>query len=87
MILTLDVQGRDVEGFMAELQACQRVFQDCLARSAARGHCWAYLVGPYRPLARPSLAPMALAVEGGRLRSLQRFRRETVWAEAQRRWH
>ncbi len=30
---------------------------------------------------------MALAVEGSRIRSLQRLLRETVWDEEQRRWH
>jgi SRSO17 transposase len=44
------------------------------------------MVGQYSPLARKSLEPMALAVEGGRIRSLQRFLSETVWDEEQMRW-
>ena len=84
---TFDVQGSDVEGFLDELQEFQSVFHDCFARSAARGHFLDSMVGPYSPLARQSIEPMALAVEGGRLRRLPRFLRETVWDEEQMRWH
>ena len=45
------------------------------------------MVGQYSPLARKSIEPMALAVEGGRIRSLQRFLSETVWDEEQMRWN
>src|SRR4029434_2463687 len=44
------------------------------------------MVGQYSPIARKSIEPMALAVEGGRIRSLQRFLSETVWDEEQMRW-
>ena len=81
VIPTFDVQVSDVEGFMDELQEFQGVFHDCFARSEARGHFLDYMVGQYSPLARKSIAPMALAVEGGRIRSLQRFLSETVWDE------
>jgi SRSO17 transposase len=87
VIPTFDVQGSDVESFMDELQEFQSVFHDCFARSEARGHCMDYMVGQYSPLARKSIEPMALAVEGGRLRSLQRFLSETVWDEEQMRWN
>ena len=73
MIPTFDVQVSDVEGFMDELQEFQSVFHDCFARSEARAHCLDYMVGQYSPLARKSLEPMALAVEGSRVRSLHAF--------------
>jgi len=82
-----DVPGRDVEGFMDALQAFQRLLHDGCVRSEARAHCLAAMVGPDSPLARPSIAPMARAVAGGRVRRLQRFLSERVWAEEQRRWH
>src|SRR6516164_1037153 len=72
---------------MDELQEFQSLFHDCFARSEARGHFLDYMVGQYSPLARKSIAPMALAVEGGRIRSLQRFLSETVWDEEQMRWN
>jgi SRSO17 transposase len=87
VIPTFDVQVSEVEGFMDELQEFQSVFHDCFARSEARGHCLDYMVGQYSPLARKSIEPMALAVEGGRIRSLQRFLSETVWDEEQMRWN
>jgi SRSO17 transposase len=83
---TFDVQVRDVEGFMDELQECQSVFHDCFARSEARAHFLDDMVGQYSPLARKSIKPMALAVEGSRIRSLQRFLRETEWDEEHMRW-
>src|SRR5262245_63362029 len=46
-----------------------------------------YMVGQYSPLTRKSIEPMALAVEGGRVRSLQRFLSETGWDEEQMRWN
>ena len=45
------------------------------------------MVGPYSLLPRKSLEPMALAVEGSRVRSLQRFLSETAGEEEQMRWH
>ena len=87
VIPPFDVQVRDVEGFMDELQAFQSLFHDGFVRSEARAHFWDYMVGQYSPLARKSMEPMALAVEGGRVRSLQRFPSETVWDEEQMRWN
>jgi len=87
VIPPFDVQVSDVEGFMDELQAFQSVFHDCFARSETRAHFWDYMVGQYSPLARKSIEPIALAGEGGRIRSLQRFLSETVWDEEQMRWN
>ena len=72
---------------MDELQAFQSVFHDCFARSETRAHFLDYMVGQYSPLARKSIEPIALAVEGGRIRSLQRFLSETLWDEEQMRWN
>src|SRR5262250_3327291 len=87
VIPPFDVHVSDVEGFMDELQEFQSIFNDCFARSEARAHCLDYMVGQYSPLARKSIEPMALAVEGGSIRSLQRFLSETVWDEEQMRWN
>jgi SRSO17 transposase len=87
VIPPFDVQVSDVAGFMDELQAFQSVFHDCFARSEARAPCLDYMVGQYSPLARKSIEPMALAVEGSRIRSLQRFVSETAWDEEQMRWN
>ena len=81
------VQVRDVEGFMDELQEFQSIFHDCFARSEARAQFFDYLVGQYSPLARKSIEPRALAVEGSRLRSRHRCLSETIWDEEQMRWN
>ena len=87
VIPRFDVQVSDVEGFMDELQEFQSVFHDCFTRSEARAHFFDYMVGQYSPLARKSIEPMALAVEGSCVRSLQRFLSETTWDEEQMRWN
>src|SRR5499433_3524434 len=87
VIPPFDVQVSDVEGFMDELQEFQSIFHDCFARSETRAHFLDYMVGQYSPLARKSIEPMARAVEGGRIRSLQRFLSETVWDEEQLLWN
>ena len=74
VIPPFDVQVSDVEGFMDELQEFQSIFHACFARSEARAHFLDDMVGPYSPLARKSIEPMALAVEGSSICSLQRFR-------------
>jgi SRSO17 transposase len=72
---------------MDELQEFQSVFHDCFARSEARAHFLDYMVGQYSPLARKSIEPMALAVEGSSIRSLQCFLSETERDEEQMRWN
>lgn len=83
---TFDLQAPDVTGFLEELQEFQSLLPDCLTRSEARGHCEAYMVGQCRPLARKSIEPMALTVEGSQVRCLQRFVSETVWDDTPMRW-
>jgi SRSO17 transposase len=45
------------------------------------------MVGQFSQLERQSIEPMALQGEGGTIRGLQRFLSESVWDEAQMRWH
>ena len=72
-IPTFDVLPSDVEGFMDELWAFQSAFHDCFTRSEPRAHFFDSMVGQFSPLARKSIEPMALHVEGGTIRGLQRF--------------
>jgi len=46
-----------------------------------------YMVGQYSRLECTSLEPMALRVEGGTVRGLQRFIRDVHWDEAQMLWN
>src|SRR5262249_45332934 len=80
---TFDLVRSDVEGFMEELWEFQAAFHDCFARSEPRAHFFDYLVGQLSPLERKSIEPMALQVEGGTIRGLQRFISEVRWDEEQ----
>src|SRR5262249_29216729 len=46
-----------------------------------------YMVGQFSKLERKSIEPMALKVEGGTIRGLQRFISDVVWDEEQMRWN
>jgi SRSO17 transposase len=86
-IPTFDVVSSDVEGFMEELWAFQSAFHDCFARSEPRAHFFDYMVGQLSQLERKSIEPMALQVEGGTGRGLQRFISDVYWDEEQMRWN
>ena len=45
------------------------------------------MVGQFSKLERKSIAPMALHVDGGTIRGLQRFIRDVHWDEDQMRWN
>jgi SRSO17 transposase len=86
-IPTFDVVPSDVEGFMEELWEFQSAFHDCFARSEPRAHFFDYMVGQFSKLERKSIEPMALQVEGGTIRGLQRFISEVRWDEEQMVWN
>jgi SRSO17 transposase len=73
----------DVQGFMDELHGFHTAFRDCFARSEPRDHCFHYMVGQFSELDRKSIEPMALQVEGGNVRAMQRCISDTVWDDAQ----
>jgi SRSO17 transposase len=78
-----DVVPRDVEGFLEELWAFQSAFHACFARSEPRAHFFDYMVGQFSTLERKSIEPMALQVEGGTIRGMQRFISDVQWDEEQ----
>ena len=84
-IPTFDIVPRDVEGFMEELWEFQSTFHDCFARSEPRAHFFDYMVGQFSKLERKSIEPMALQVEGGTIRGMQRFISDVRWDEEQMR--
>jgi SRSO17 transposase len=81
--LTLD--PRDVEGFMDELQGFHTAFRSCFARREPRDHVFHSMVGQVSDLDRTSIEPMALRVEGGNVRAMQRGISDVVWDDAQMR--
>jgi SRSO17 transposase len=86
-IPTFDVVPSDVEGFIEELWEFQSAFHDCFARSEPRAHFFDSMVGQCSALERKSIEPMALHVEGGTIRGLQRFISDVRWDEEQMLWN
>jgi SRSO17 transposase len=82
----LDLTVKDVEGFMQELAEFHTVFQDCFTRWEPREHFFRYMVGQFSDLERKSIEPIALQVEGGNIRAMQRLISSGSWDEDQMRW-
>lgn len=85
-IPTFDVTPRDVDGLLDELWDFQAVFHDGFARSESRAHFFDYMAGQLSPLARKSIEPMALRIQGSSIRGLQRFITEVSWDEEHMLW-
>ncbi len=75
----------DVEGFLYELRSFHDAFRSCFPRREPREHFFRYMVGQFSRLERKSIEPMALAVNGGNVRAMQRFVSDAIWDEAQMR--
>jgi SRSO17 transposase len=73
----------DVKGFMDELHGFHTAFRECFARSEPREHFFHYMVGQFSELDRKSIEPMALQVEGGHVRAMQRGISDAVWDDEQ----
>jgi SRSO17 transposase len=86
-IPTFDLVPSDVEGFMEALWEFQSVFHDCFVRSAPRAHFFDSMVGQCSKLERKSIEPMALHIDGGTIRGMQRFISDGSWDEEQMRWN
>ena len=75
----------DVEGLLHELQGFHEAFRECFTRREPREHFFRYMVGQLSPLERKSIEPMALEVDGGNVRGMQRFMSDDLWDEVQMR--
>ena len=72
---------------MEELWEFQSIFHDGFVRREPRAHGFDSMVGQCSTLERKSIEPMALQVEGGPIRGLQRFSSDVRGAEAQMMWN
>ncbi len=68
-----NIEKQDVESFMEKLQGFHNEFKNCFQRSEPREHFFHYMVGQFSELERKSIEPLALNVEGGNVRGMQRF--------------
>jgi SRSO17 transposase len=81
-----DLTPPDVAGLLEDLWEFQSNFHDCFPRRETRAHFFDYMGGQLSPLERTSIEPMALHVQGGTLRGLQRFSSAVPWDEEPMRW-
>jgi SRSO17 transposase len=82
----LDRTPSDVDGFRQEWQGFHEAFSDCFTRREPREHVFRSMVGQFSDLERKAIEPIALEVEGGNIRAMQRGISDAVWDEDQRRW-
>jgi SRSO17 transposase len=75
------VERKDVGSFMEELRAFHGEFRDCFFRKETKENFFRYMVGQFSELERKSIEPIALSVENGTVRSMQRAVSDAVWDE------
>jgi len=74
-----DLGKGDVKDFMNELSGFHAQFADCFHRSESRDHFFNYMAGQFSALERKSIEPIALAIEDGNVRAMQRFVSVAQW--------
>lgn len=75
------IQKRDIEEFMEELKGFHGEFRDCFSRQEPRERFFQYMVGQLGQLERKSIEPLALSMEGGKVRAMQSFISDVIWDE------
>ncbi len=75
------VEKKDVDGFIEELRGFHGEFSDCFSRSEPRENLFRYMVGQLSELDRKSIEPIALHVQGGKVRSMQTLISDAIWDE------
>jgi SRSO17 transposase len=76
------VEKKEVEDFIDELKGFHEEFYDCFSRSESRENFFRYTSGQLSKLERKSIEPIALNVQGGNVRSMQKFVSDVVWDES-----
>jgi SRSO17 transposase len=71
----------DIDSFMDELRGFHTAFRACFVRQEPRDQFFNYMVGQFSALERKSIEPVALQVEGGNVRAMQRLVSDALWDE------
>jgi len=69
----------DVSDFAKELKGFHENFADCFHRSESRDNFYRYMSGQFSQLERKSIEPIAIAMEGAKIRAMQRFVSDAQW--------
>ncbi|MHC4270655.1 MAG: IS701 family transposase [Planctomycetota bacterium] len=72
---------KDVKGFVEKLREFHEDFKDCFKRSEPRKNFFRYMVGQFSDIERKSIEPIALKVEGGSIRDMQKCLSDAKWDE------
>lgn len=76
-----DLDRNDVVDLMSELKGFHENFSDCFQRTESRDNFYRYMSGQLCHLERKSIEPIAFAIEGGKVRAMQRFVSDAPWDE------
>jgi len=76
-----DLDRNDVFDLMSELKGFHENFADCFQRTESRDNFYRYMSGQLCHLERKSIEPIAFAIEGGKVRAMQRFVSDAPWDE------
>ncbi len=76
-----ELDRSDVSDLALELKGFHENFADCFQRSESRDNFYRYMTGQFSQLERKSIEPIAFAVEGAKVRAMQRFVSDAVWDE------
>jgi SRSO17 transposase len=74
-----ELNRNEVDDFIDELKCFHEQFADCFQRTESRDSFFKYMVGQFSPVERKSIEPIAIAVEGGKVRAMQRFISDAPW--------
>ncbi len=74
-----DLSLAEIEGFKDKLEGFHEHFHDCFLRSESRANFFRYMSGQFSGLERKSIEPIALSVEDGKVRAMQRFVSDAPW--------
>lgn len=74
-----DLKQNDVDDFRNELKGFHEQFDSCFLRSESRANFFRYMAGQFSQIERKSIEPIAIAVEGGKVRAMQRFVSDAPW--------
>lgn len=72
---------KDVQCFVEELRKFHEGFKACFKRSEPRKNFFRYMVGQFSDIDRKSIEPIALKVEGGSIRDMQKCLSDAKWDE------
>jgi SRSO17 transposase len=76
-----DIKVPDIKSFAKELKGFHSQFADCFSREEPRENFYQYMAGQFSKLDRKSIEPIAISIENGKVRSMQRFVSDVIWDE------